>query len=432
MKLAFFIAKRVALSDNQSFSKLIIRIAIIAIALSLSVMIIATALIAGFKNEISTKLFGLQGHIHIMDFDSNESVETVPINRNQEFYTYLDSLNQFLYLDQRRIFGYTLGNTLVERRTKGGIRHIQVFAEKPSIFKTSDEIEGVILKGVSYDYDWSFLQSHLIEGRIINMPDSTMSSEIIISKETSKRLKLNVGDKFLVYFVRDNGSTRRRFEVVGIYNTGLAEKDERYAIIDIRQIQKLNGWSQEEVSGFEVFIDNLSDLDAIGDKVYDLIPMNLYSQTIRNKDAGIFDWLELQNVNEWVILVLMIIVCIINMATGLLILILERTNMIGILKSLGEGNWNIQKIFLSYGAYIAAIGLFWGNIIGISLCLIQKYFEIITLPEADYYVSVAPIDLSFWTILALNIGTLLITVLILIIPSFLVRRITPVQAIRFK
>jgi lipoprotein-releasing system permease protein len=432
LNLDYFIARKVAASGQQSFSRLIIRIAILAVALSVSVMIVATSLIRGFKNEISSKIFGFWGHIHIMDTGVNNSMEAYPVDVDQVFYPYLDTITKVTYLDNPTFLGFTFYDRLVEKQTKGGVSHIQVFATLPGVIRSKDEIEGIILKGIGRDFNWKNLKRYLKEGKPLTLTDE-ISREILISRQTSDRLNLAVGDKLIVHFIKDNDQIQKRFTVVGIYKTGLEEYDQKFAIVDIRILQKLLDWDEDQVGGFEVFIDNIDDLDAINEHIYiEEIPNDLYSQTIRDKSPSIFEWLELQDINEIVILALMILVSIINMVTALMILILERTNMIGTLKALGYTNWGIRKIFLYYAGYIICIGLFWGNLIGISICFIQDYFEVIKLSEADYYLSVAPIEFNWFSIFALNIGTLIITLIFLIIPSYLVTRISPVEAIRFK
>ncbi|MEM8907133.1 MAG: FtsX-like permease family protein [Bacteroidota bacterium] len=433
MNVAYFLARKVAASGQQSFSRLIIRIAIVAIALSISVMIVSTALIRGFKTEISNKIFGFWGHIHIMDTDVTRSFEAAPIDINQAFYPHLDTIERIGYLDRRKVAGVELGEELVEWQTHGGVRHIQAFANKPGIIKTKNEFEGIILKGIGSDFDWSILEEYLLEGVPIQLTDSTASEDIIISQQTASRLKLKIGDRFIVHFVKGNQQLRRRFQICGIYKTGLEEYDRKFALVDIRRVQNLLGWEANQVGGFEVFIDDIRDLDQLNEYIYiEEIPNDLFSQTIRDKFPSIFEWLALQDINEIVILILMLIVAIINMVTALMILILERTNMIGILKAMGTRNWSIRQIFLFYAAYIIGIGLFWGNLIGLALCFIQDRFELIQLSEADYYLSVAPIQLDVWTLLFLNVGTLLVTLIFLILPSYLVTSITPVKAIRFK
>lgn len=431
MNFSYFIARKVALSGQKSFSRLIIRIAVIAVALSVSVMIVSTALITGFKKEISSKIFGFWGHIHITDPDINQSLlEIYPISSQQEFYPSLDTIRQVTYVETKTFLGREIER---ERTTKGGVRHIQTYVIKPGIIKANDEIEGIILKGIGKDFDWEFLQQYILRGKPIAFPDTSASSEILISKQTADRLKVDVGDKFVIHFVEKGEQLRRRFTVSGIYKTGLEEYDRKFALVDMRQLQQILGWKDTEVSGFEVFIDDIDDLSTLSEYIYfERLPTDLYAETIRDKFPEIFEWLELQDINEIVILVLMVIVAIINMITALLILILERTNMIGTLKALGSSNWSIRKIFLYYASYIILVGLFWGNLFGIGLSLIQKHFGVIHLDEANYYLSVAPIQLSTGALLSLNLGTLLITLTFLVIPSYLVTRISPVKAIRFK
>ena len=433
MNLSYFIARKVAVSGQQSFSRLIIRIAIIAVALSITVMIVATALINGFKNQISSKIFGFWGHIHIMDTGVTHSLEAMPIDINQSFYPSLDTIRKVTYLDNPSFLGYRFEDQLVEKETNGGVRHIQVFANIPGIIKTKDQIEGIILKGIGKDYHWEHMDNYLIKGDRLEFSD-TISRGIIISEQTANRLLLDVGDKMVIHFIKDQDQqTAKRLTVSGIYKTGLEEYDQKFSIVDIRMIQELYGWKPTEVGGFEVFLDDIRDIEPMNEHIYmDEVPNDLFSQTIRDKFPSIFEWLGLQDINEVVILFLMLVVSIINMITALLILILERTNMIGILKALGNTNWDVQKIFLYYAAYIVCTGLFFGNLIGLSICLLQEKLGFIRLSEKDYYLSVAPIEIDWWSVALLNLGTLVITILVLVIPSYLVTRISPVKAIRFK
>lgn len=394
-------------------------------------MISASALISGFKQEISGKIFGFWGHIHITDPNLSRSlIEAYPISKKQDFYPSLDTLRSVTYVQR----GANWLGRPYERAavTRGGVRHIQVFAVKPGIIKAKNEIEGIILKGIGPDFDWSFLRQYITEGDVIQLPDSSLSRDILLSRQTADRLRVSVGDKFDIHFVERGQQIKRRFTVSGIYKTGLDEYDRKFALVDIRQIQSLLNWTPEQVSGFEVFVDNLDDLSAISEYIYyEQLPTNLYAETIREKIPEIFEWLDLQNINEAVILSLMIIVAIINMITALLILILERTNMIGILKALGTSNWRIRSVFLYYAAYIVLTGLLFGNLLGLGFCWLQDTFEFIRLDEANYYLSVAPIAINWWWVLALNAGTLGITLVFLILPSYLVSRVDPVKAIRF-
>jgi lipoprotein-releasing system permease protein len=431
MNFPYFITRKVARFGQQSFSRLIIRFAIIAVALSVTVMIASTALIAGFKKEISSKIFGFWGHIHISDSGINRSIlDAKPISRFQDFYPHMDTIKQVSYFDYEEWAGKEV---TVEKQSNKGIRHVQVFAVKPGIIKAKDEIEGIILKGIGRDFDWSFMEDYIREGTPLTLSDTAISREILISRQTADRLKVGVGDNFTIHFPEKNEQRKRRFTICGIYKTGLEEYDKKFALADIRQIQSLSGWKEDEISGFEVFLDDIDDLDIMTNYVYyDVLPPNLFAEKISDKFSEVFDWLDLQDINEVVIIVLMLVVAIINMVTALLILILERTNMIGILKALGSTNWNVRKIFLYYAGYIVLAGLFWGNLLGLGLCFLQDTFGFITLSEENYYLSVAPVAINWWAVLLLNVGTLLITVLALIIPSYLITRISPVKAIRFK
>lgn len=428
MNFPFFIAKRVAASGQQSFARLIIRIAIAAVALSIAVMIIATSLIKGFKSEISGKMFGFWGHIHITSVQQKTTFEPIPISRHQPFLSRLKDVKNvpiaepsfFDKIKQRNV-------------TNGGVRHVQTYATKAGIIKTKDNFEGIVLKGIGDDFDWSFVEENLVEGRKINLCSTDSCHDILISQSTANRLSIKTGAKFIVHFVQNNVQEQRLFQVCGIYKTGLEEYDKKFALVDIAHIQNLLNWKEDQIAGFEVFVDDLKDLETIQNYIYtELIPNDLSSQTIRSEEPAIFDWLDLQDVNEQVILILMLVVSIINMVTALLILILERTNMIGTLKSLGTTNWRVQQIFLYYGALIMVIGLVIGNVVGLGLGWLEQKFKFIHLSEVDYYLSYAPIHFDFWTILALNIGTLLITTLFLLLPTFMILSITPVKAIRFK
>ena len=428
MNFPFFIAQRVAASGQKSFARLIIRIAIVAVALSIAVMIVATSLIKGFKSEISAKMFGFWGHIHITSVQQTTTYEPIPIIVDKGLITKLQNLNQ-VPLVETDFWDRIKGKQL----TSGGVHHVQSYATKAGIIKTKDNFEGIVLKGVGADFDWSFVEQNLVEGRKINICNTDSCHDILISQSTANRLNLKTGSKFIVHFVQNNIQEQRLFEVCGIYKTGLEEYDKKFALVDIAHIQKLLGWADNYIAGYEVFIDDLKDLKSINEHIYsDVISNELNAQTIRQEEPAIFDWLDLQDVNEEVILILMLVVSIINMVTALLILILERTNMIGTLKSLGTTNGRIQRIFLYYGAIIIVTGLTIGNAIGLGLCWLEQQFKFIHLSEVDYYLSYAPIQFDFWTILILNIGTLIITTLFLILPTFMVLSISPVKAIRFK
>ncbi len=406
MSIERFIARKILFNAPRSFSRYIVSIAIVAVALSLSVMIVATAMVSGFQKEISSKVFGFWGHIHITKFGFGKSFEDNPVSIDEPFYPSLDTFDN--------------------------VRHIQVFANKAGIIKTSDQIEGIILKGVGKDFDWNFFRNYLVRGEVFSTTDSAESRNVLISSQTAGRLSLDTGDVISIYFIQ-NPPRMRRLEIAGIYNSGLEEYDKYYALVDIRQVQRLNDWSDSLVSGFEVYLDDVGGLEKSADDIYyGVLGPDLISQTIKEIYPNIFDWLKLQNMNEIIILFLMTLVAAINMITCLLILMLERTNMVGILKALGAENGSIRKIFLYKAAYILALGLLAGNAIGISICLLQKHFGIIRLPEESYYVSVAPVEINLLNVALVNAGTFIVCMATLLLPALIAGRITPVKAIRFQ
>jgi len=382
-------------------------VAIVSIILSIAVMIISVAIVTGFQTEIRNKVIGFGSHIQISKFDSNESLESQPIDKKQTFYPSFD--------------------------TVPGIRHIQIYATKAGIIKTEDQMEGVVLKGVGSDYDWSFFKNRMIDGNIFTVQDSIKSKDVIISKILASRLKLKTGDSLRMYFIQKDQTQPkgRKFHISGIYETGMEEYDRSYVIGDIAQIQSLNKWSKNQVAGFEIILNDFNDLDRMCEFVYKNIGYDLNSKNIKQMNPQIFDWLKLTDTNVVIILTLMILVAAINMISTLLILILERTNMIGTLKAMGAKNISIRKIFLYTSLNLIGKGLLWGNIVAISLCLIQQKFQIIKLSQTDYYMPYVPIHLSILPIVLLNAGTIIVCFLMLIIPSYIISKISPVKAIRF-
>jgi len=410
-----FIAKRIIFGSGKTnqLSRPIVRISVLGIALGLAVMILTIAIITGFQNEIRNKLIGFGSNIQIVNYDTNVSDEPHPINKNQPF---IDEL---------------LKNP--------DISHIQTYATKSGIIKTKTDNEGVLLKGIGPDYDWKFINENLKSGKSFTISDTGLSRNIIISKYLADKLELKLNDKMIIYFLtKKTDSTTFQYEqrvkvfyISGIYETGFEDIDKRLVLVDIKQIQKLNYWNPNQIGGFEIAIKDYKKIDKIGVKINDLVGQGLIAQTIKEINPTIFSWLDLQDMNAVIVITLMILVAGINMISALLVLILERTNMIGILKALGAKNKNIQKIFLYNAAYLIGKGLLWGNVIGISIALFQKYFGVFKLDQATYYVSVIPININLFHILLLNIGTLLCCLLMLIVPSFIISKITPVKAIRF-
>jgi len=401
----FFLAKRLVSRSKGNFSWTFVVIAVTSIALGLAIMFIAVAILTGFKKEIREKVVGFCGHIQITRFAENAGYEPQPIERKQPFY-------------------YKIKNT-------DGINHIQSYAIKAGIIKTKDHIQGVVLKGIGSDFNWEFFRDKIVEGHTFKVKDSARTDEVIISRKVANLLDLHLNDDLRMYFIVGNTTPGRKFRIAGIYDTGLEEFDKLYVIGDIHHIEKLNNWTDNQVGGFEVFLDKFEDMDRMGVYVYHQIGFSLDASTIRMLNQQIFDWLDLQDINVLIILILIILVSSTTIISTLLILILERTTMIGILKALGMPNSGIRRVFLYNALYIVGWGVLWGNFLAFTLCIIQKKFAIVTLAQETYYVSVIPINLDLWNILMINAGTLLICYLIFIIPSLIISRITPVKAIRF-
>ena len=414
MNTELYIAKRL-FSENpeggKRVSKPMIKIAIIGIALGLAVMIVSVAIVTGFKSEIRNKVIGFGSHIQIVNYDANTSFETAPISKNQDFYPGMDSV--------------------------AGIDHIQMFGIKAGILKTRENIQGAVLKGVGPDFDWSFFRQNIVKGRAIEISDTATTNKILVSKYIADLLKLDTMDYVGMFFVEDP-PRMRRFQIAGIYDTGLQELDQQFILGDIKHVQKLNNWSEEQISGFEILIDDFDQIPGMASYIRDNYTYQLFSDgsklrviSITEKYPQIFDWLNVVDVNVWVILVLMLAVAGFNMISGLLILILERTNMIGLFKAMGSKNWNIRKIFLYLSSFLIGKGMFWGNLIGIAICLLQWHFGIIKLDPANYMLEEVPINLKILHIILLNVGSLLITILMLVIPSYVVAKISPIKTIRF-
>jgi lipoprotein-releasing system permease protein len=413
MNLPYFIAQRLIKGrrEGTSFSRPINVIAIIGIAMGLAVMILAVSTLTGFKKAIREKVVGFGSNIQIMHFDSNLSFETVPISDTQEFIPSIKKIP--------------------------GIRHVQVFATKAGIIKTDEDIQGVVLKGIGSDYDWDYFRSNLVDGSVFAVTDTARTDKVIISKKISDMLKLRTGDTFVMHFIQDP-PRMRKFTISGIYETSLEEFDKMYVFCDIGHIKKLNGWQDDMVSGFEIFIGDFDNLDAMTLAVRDAIGYKLVEEetkfkvtSIRTKYPQIFDWLNFQDINVIIIILLMLIVAGFNMISGLLILILEKTNMIGVLKALGSEDTTIRRVFLLQAAYLIGKGLLWGNIIGIGLAFLQLKTGMITLDPSSYYIKTVPVNLELSHILLLNAGTMAVIVVMLLVPSQLISRITPVKAIRY-
>ncbi|MDD2634481.1 MAG: ABC transporter permease [Bacteroidales bacterium] len=413
MNLELFIAKRLVSKRHSkgSFSRPIVTVAIVGIAIGLAVMILSVAIVTGFKNEVSEKVIGFGAHLQIVNYDNNSSYETLPITQNQ---TWLGDLTQ------------------VE-----GIRSVNKFIVKAGIIKTDEYLHGAVFKGIDYDYDWSFFKQYLVEGDTLSIDDSIKSGNIVVSEFIAKALKIQLGDDIGAYFIQDP-PRMRKFTVCGIYNTQLADLDKLFVLVDIKHLRKLNNWEDDQITGFEIQVDDFSNLIDYEIKVnklvgYDFSPDGnvLKVRSIKEEYPGIFDWLSLLDVNVWIILFLMLAVAGFNMVSGLLVIILERVNMIGVMKSMGARNIQIEKVFIYFAGFLISRGLLFGNIIGIGLCLIQMFTGVVTLDPESYYLSQVPINFNIWHILILNVGTMLSTIIIMVLPSKIISKINPVDSMRF-
>ncbi len=406
MNVDYFISKRLFTTKekNNNHTRPILRIVIFAIALSLTIMILFLSVVKGFKENISDKIIGFNSHISLMSYGSYESYEKEPINKNPELLANLSSDNN--------------------------IKHIQSFATKAGILKNDQEILGVVLKGVDTDFNWNFIENYLTKGTVFKVIDSVSINQIVISKNIANKLNLDVNDHVLMYFVQDP-PVIRKFLVTGIYDTDFSDFDNLMIYSDIKIIQKLNRWKKNQIGGYEIQINDLDLLDKTTKKVYDEIDYNLDARNIKETNAQMFDWLNLQDMNTLVVLILLFTVALVNIIIALLILVLQRTKMIGILKALGCRNWIIRKIFLFNTLYLCAKGLFWGNVIGLSLAFLQKQFKIIGLNPDAYYMSTVPISIDFVNIILLNLSILFLCWISLLIPSIIIARINPIRSINY-
>jgi len=416
VNLELFIARKIR-SGGLTGKRLagpVTKVATLGIILGMVVMILSLAIGFGFKKEIRQKIIGFGSHIQIMNYDYNQSYETNPISPSPEF---LESL-----------------------RGVQGVKHIQKFATKPGMIKTGNAIQGVVLKGISTDFNWSFFKDIIVDGDTLQIDATKRTDGILVSRKLSQMLHLSVGDDLRMYFLqKDKIAPRgRKFSIKGIFDSNLPEFDKLYALVDIKQVQRLNNWDKEQISGLEIQIDNFENIEKTSAEVNSVATSFIddngiifRTRTILDLQPQIFGWLDLLDMNVLVILVLIMIVAGFNMVSGLLILILERTNMIGVLKALGIQNGSLRKVFLYLATFIVGRGLVWGNFIGVSFCLIQKYTGIIKLDPENYYLETVPIQISFWHLLILNVATILLTTLMMLGPSYLASKISPVKAIRF-
>ncbi|MDT0676766.1 ABC transporter permease [Autumnicola musiva] len=410
MNFEFFVVKRLISTKKykSSISAPIMKIAVVAIAIGVIMMLVSFATGLGLQQKIRDKIAAFNGHVIISNYDNNSSQVTLePVSKDQDFYPNFEKVE--------------------------GIEHLQAVATKFGVIRTATDFEGVIVKGVGEDYNWKYFKDFLVQGELPDVQNK-LNDEVLISDYLANRLQLKVGDKAPTYFLREDNERPllRAFVITGIYDSGFQEFDELYMIADIRHIQRLNRWEEDEVGNFEVFIDDFDEIDFKGNQIYENTGSFLDTQTINQKYYAIFEWLSLFDFNIALIIGIMILVAGINMITALLVLILERTQMIGVLKALGSTDWTIRKIFLYNAGYLILRGLFWGNLIGIGLLLLQKYLKLFPLDPRTYYVTEVPVYLDWDYIVAVNIGTLILCMLMLLIPSIIISKISPVKAMKFE
>ena len=411
MGLSYHIAKRIAFNKQQSFSRFIIRLSVAATAVSIIAMIITLAFVNGFQEKVADKIFGFWGHIRVQKYETGKSLisEELPLTKNT-----------------------AVENSLA---TAPGVVSYQSFATKSAVLESNTEIEGVLIKGIEKNENHTALKKFLVAGKWIQFADSLYSKETIVSDAVAKQLQIKLNDTIKVHFVSTNADaqkTYRKLVVVGFYHTGIDEYDKLFMIADINLIRRINNWEPNQIGGYEVFVDPYQHLDAISSALSNALPSEWMSKSIREIYPNIFDWLDIQDVNRNVVFIVMGIVALINLITCLLILMLERTNMIGLLKSMGATNWTIQKIFIVYASFITLAGVGFGLIIGVGICLLQQATGLITLDEASYYITVAPIKMIWWQVAAVCAGTSVVCFISLFLPTLLIPKVSPVKAIEFK
>ena len=410
MNTSLFIAKRIAFNKEKSFSGFIIRLAVSATIISVAAMILSLAFINGFQKVVSEKVFSFWGHIRLQHFEPSKVsiAEENPITQNDSITTAISQLSNVAY--------------------------VQTFATKSAIINANATIEGVLFKGVDKQYHFEDLQQFLVEGRWINFSDSNYASEIVISEYIAGRIGIKANSHVLIYFIQpgEEKPRTRKLLVTGIYKTGIDVYDKTFALGDIRLIRRLNDWLPDEIGGYEVKLKDYTEMSKNSDEIYELLPSGWNSKTMLEIYPEIFDWLNLQDTNKYILLTVMIIVALINLITCLIILVLERTRMIGVLKSIGSTDWTIQRIFMFYGAIITLTGVFGGLLLGLGISFIQLKTGFIKLNEEAYYMRVAPVELVWWQVGAVVVGTFVICFLILFIPSLVSKRISPAKAVQFR
>ena len=415
MDWKLFVARRIYRSKEgeKEVSKPAILIATWGIAIGLAVMIVAVAVVVGFKHEVRDKVVGLGSDITITHFDALKSYETIPV-----------------------MMGDSLMNDL---QATEGVKHVQRYSTKPGMIMTDDNFLGMVLKGVAQEYDWTFLRKHLLEGEIPVFSDSASTNRTLISRTIANKLNIHTGDKLYTYYIEGENVRARRLEVAGIYQTNFSLYDDLFLLTDLHTVNRLNNWKGDRVTGVELEVVDYDRLEDVKENIREKVDLQVnrygntyYTQTVEENNPQIFAWLDLLDMNVWVILILMTGVAGFTMISGLLIIILERTNMIGILKAIGADNLAIRKIFLSFSVFLIGQGMLWGNLIGLAFVMVQSQFRLFKLDPATYYVDSVPVEFNVWWWVLLNVCTLIVSVLMLVGPSYLITRIHPAKSIRFE
>jgi lipoprotein-releasing system permease protein len=406
----FFIAKRLSFNKDNKPVKVMTRIAVFSVALSIAVMIVATSVLSGFKIQLKEKISGFNSHVRIANLDSNYSFDTPPIRNDYDFYHSIMALPE--------------------------VRHVQQYAYKGGIIRANNDIQGVVLKGVGTDFDWSFFEQYIVEGNLFSVNDSVSSDSVLISESLSNLLKLKTGDSFEMYFVQEPVRVRR-FTIAGLYNTYFEEMDKTFVVCDIRHIRRLNRWNNNQASGMEIMLRNPGDMDKAYEKIDNIAGYLTFDDgsrlevtTLRSAFPEIFNWLAILDMNVLIILIIMIVVAGFNMISGLLIMLLEKISMIGILKSMGMTDFSIRKIFLYRSSMIVLRGLAYGNILGLSLCVLQYCFGIVHLNPESYFFSTAPVDINLLSVITLNVCSFVFIVLSQMIPTIVISKISPDKTVR--
>lgn len=409
-----FIARRLYKSEqgSRNVSRPAVFIAQLGVALGLAVMLVTIAVSFGFKHEVRDKAVGFSSHLHISNYESAQSYEALPVATDSALWHTLTAMPE--------------------------VSHVQRYATKAGVFRTDDDFMGYVLKGVGEDYDLSFYAQYLQEGELPAFSDSVASGKILISREIASKLQLGVGDRVDSYFLQGN-MRARRYTVAGIYQTGFSEYDRVFALTDLKAVQALNRWEPDQVTGVEVMLTGFDEVEPMNwelgsllDRTQDSYGEQYFVQSVTDLNPGLFAWLDVLDMNVLLILVLMVGVAAFTMISGLLILIIERTQFIGVLKALGASNGMVRKTFLYLAMLIIGKGMLWGNVVGLALCALQKFTRLVTLNPQDYYLDCVPIEFNWPLIVTVNVVMFVLSVLILIVPSHLISRIYPTKAMRFE